>query len=154
MSRARGRTAALTLAALIVIATAIAYVAAPPQSVDGYRERAASTAETLVSQVETASLWVETEVDDKATTAATLVGLEEAEEDGRRAAAKFEGYEPPTEALALRRRFASLAAETNEVLSALRIAAEQERWEELPRLATPLHRLSDEWSRFEERAEP
>ncbi|HEX6227966.1 MAG TPA: hypothetical protein VFZ41_00720 [Solirubrobacterales bacterium] len=141
VKRHTARTATLTFAAILAIAGALAYVTAPPKGLDGYRERAAATAETLASQVETASLWVQVQADGKATTAATLVGLEEAAEDGRAAATTFEGYEPPTEAVTLRGRFASLAAE-------------QERWLDLPALSAPLSGLAEEWTRFEERAEP
>ncbi len=52
-----------------VIAATVAalwYVTAPPKGVDGYRERAAATAETLVSQVETARLWAESEEEGRA----------------------------------------------------------------------------------------
>lgn len=154
MNRDIPRTALPTLAVILATAAALAYVTAPPKGLDGYRERAAAGAETLGSQVESASLWVETHAAGRAITAATLVGLEEAEEDAEAAASKFEAYEPPSGTASLRAEFVSLTGDTNEALSRLRIAAQQERWEELPDLAAPLPRLSNEWSRFEERAEP
>jgi hypothetical protein len=104
--------------------------------------------------VETARLWAETHADGKATGAATLVGLEESEEDATAAAAQFESYEPPDGAAALRSRFVALAADVESALSRLRIAAEQERWDELGALSAPLPALSEELLRFEERAEP
>lgn len=142
------------LAAIAVVAASLAYVTAPPKGLDGYRERAAATAETLVSQVETARLWSDTYRAGKATTAATLVGFEEAEEDADAAATKFEGYEPPDGGLRYRRELTALAAEVTVALSQLRIAAQQERWEDLAALSAPLAGLAERLSRFEERAEP
>lgn len=150
----QGHRALLSFAAIAIVVAVLVYVAAPPQGLDGYRERAAASAETMASQVETAALWAETRAADKATGPAALVGFEEAEEDAVAAASKFEGYEPPDEAARLRGRFVSLTDETTAALALLRIAAEQGRWGDLPALASPLGRLAAEWSRFEERAEP
>lgn len=154
MNRHLAKTAAVTFAAAVAIAASLLYITAPPQGIDGYRERAATTARTLVSQAGTASLWVRTHGRGRATDAATLVALEEAEHDARAAATTFEGHEPPEGGLELRRRLASLAGDVNDVLSRLRIAAEQERWDQLGDLGRPLPAISADLSRFEERAEP
>jgi hypothetical protein len=147
------RFVAATIAVLIVVA-ALWYVTAPPKGVDAYRERAAATAETARSQVQVARIWVETFGDDEATAAATLVGLEEAETDAAAAVSEFEAYEPPTGAIDLRTRLSGLGNRAIDTLSALRIAAEQERWADLPRLAAPLSGLDRELRVLEERAEP
>lgn len=144
----------MAFAAIAAVAASLAYVTAPPKGLDGYRERAASTAETLGSQVETALLWSQTYRQGKATTAASLVGFEEASEDADAAAAEFEGYEPADGGIPYRRELTALAAEVTDSLSQLRIAAQQERWEELAALSAPLPGLSERLSRFEERAEP
>jgi hypothetical protein len=148
------RLPAATLAAIIAIAGAIAYVTAPPKGVDGYRERATATAEALVSQVETARLWTESESEGRALPPTALVGFEEAEEDAEAAASQFESYEPPDRVARLREELVTLSGETTEALARLRIAAQQERWEDVPELSRPLPELSDKLSAFEERAEP
>lgn len=143
-----------TFAAILAIAAALAYITAPPKGLDGYRERAAATAGSLRSQVETARIWADTRIAGRATSAAALVGFEETENDAIAAAAKWEGYEPPDGGLRLRRRFAPLAGDVTNALARLRIAAQMERWDELRALSEPLPGLSRELSRFEERAEP
>ena len=150
----RLRSGIVAFAGIAVVVAALWYVTAPPKGVDGYRERAAATAETLVSQLETARLWAESEGEGKALRATVLVGFEETEKDAEAAAAQFEGYEPPDGVAALREDLTSLAAEATEALSALRIAAQQERWGDVPELARPLPRLSEQLSALEERAEP
>ncbi|HEX5984485.1 MAG TPA: hypothetical protein VFY69_09795 [Solirubrobacterales bacterium] len=141
-------------AAIFVTAAALWYVTAPPKGVDGYRERAASTAETLVSQLETARLWAQSEEEGKALRTSVLVGFEETEEDAEAAASAFESYEPPDGVADLREELTSLAAEATEALAALRIAAQQERWEDVPELSRPLPELSEKLSALEEGAEP
>jgi len=139
---------------ILLIASAIAYVTAPPKGSDGYRERAAATAETLVSQLETARLWAENETEGRALPTTALVGFEEAEEDAEAAASQFESYEPPDGVANLRDSLVALAAATTAALARLRIAAQQERWEEMTALSRPLPKLSAKLAAFEERAEP
>lgn len=140
--------------AIAVVAAALWYVTAPPKGVDGYRERAAATAETLVSQLETARLWAESEEEGKALRTTVLVGFEETEEDAEAAATRFEGYEPPDGVGNLREELTNLATEATEALAALRIAAQQERWEDVRELSRPLPGLSERLGALEERAEP
>jgi hypothetical protein len=140
--------------AIAVVAAALWYVTAPPKGVDGYRERAAATAETLVSQLETARLWAESEEEGKALRTTVLVGFEETEEDAEAAASQFEGYEPPDGVGDLREELTSLATEATQALAALRIAAQQERWEDVAELAHSLPGLSERLGALEERAEP
>lgn len=148
------RRVLLPTCVIALVAGALWYVTAPPQGVDGYRERAAATAETLVSQLETARLWAQAEEEGKALRTTVLVGFEETEEDADAAASKFAGYEPPDGVAALREDLTALATEATEALSALRIAAQQERWEDVRELSRPLPRLSAELAALEERAEP
>ncbi len=139
---------------VIAGAAALWYLTAPPKGEDGYRERAASSTETIRSQVQIARIWVETFEDGESTGAAALVGLEEAERDASSAANEFEGFEPPAGLVDLRAGFSSLAAETTDRLGSLRIAAQQEEWERLDELAAPLPDLAERLKRFEEAAEP
>jgi hypothetical protein len=154
MGRDRAKVALGTFIAIALVGVALWYVTAPPKGVDGYRERAAATAETLVSQLETARLWAEVEEEGKALRATVLVGFEESEEDAEAAAGQFEGYEPPDGAADLREELTGLAGEATEALAALRIAAQQERWEDVRELSRPLPELSAKLSALEERAEP
>jgi hypothetical protein len=150
--------AALKLTAalgVILIATAaVWYLSAPPKGEDGYRERAASTAETLRSQVEVVRIWVDAVTDAKVTHAAADVGLEQAESDAVAATSQFERYEPPSSLVGLETEFSSLAATVSDALTALRAAAQQEEWERLGDLARPLPQLALQLDAFEERIEP
>lgn len=116
------------LGVVLVGAAALWYLSAPPKGADGYRERAASTAATIHSQVQLARVWVESREDGETTGAATLVGLEEVEGDALSAAAAFGGHEPPSGLLGLRSELDSLASDATDALAALRIAAQQEEW--------------------------
>jgi hypothetical protein len=144
----------VALAGALVAVAAVAYVVAPPKGLDGYRESAAASAKALGSQIETAALWSEVLDQGKTTTPAAKVGLEGAEEDAKATASEFESYEPTAGAAALRSRFAALAGEATTALADLRLAAQQGRWDEVPKLSAPLPVLSNQLARFEERAEP
>ena len=135
-------------------AAALWYLTAPPKGVDGYRERAASSAETLRSQVQLARIWVESVEDGESTRTAALVGLQETERDASSAASTFERHEPPSESVELRSAFSSLAGEVTDALGALRVAAQLEEWSRVPQLSEPLPGLAERLREFEERAEP
>jgi hypothetical protein len=145
---------AIVIAVVALTAGALWYLTAPPKGEDGYREEAASSAETLRSQVELARIWVEATEDEKSTKTAALVGLQETERDAVGAASSFEGYEPPAGLNPLRSELSSLANETSDALGSLRISAEQEEWERLSELASPLSDLAARLEEFEERVEP
>ena len=151
-----GRNGKTVVSILLVLATGgiLWYVMAPPKGVDGFRERSASTAESLRSQVETAAIWAETVAKGDATHAAALVGFEEAEHDASSAISSYETYEPPDDVLPLRAKLIGLASEVTDALGALRIAGQQEDWAEVPALAEPLPRLSADLRRFEDRVKP
>lgn len=142
------------LAAIAVAAGCLWYLSAPPKGIDSYRERAASTLESLHSQVQVARIWSETVSEGRATTQAALVGLQEAERDASSAASQFERHEPPFGGLELRTRLSALATKTTTALGDLRIAAEQERWDEVPRLTQPLRELAPRLEDFETEAMP
>jgi len=145
---------AAILAAILLIGAAIAYVTAPPQGAHDYRERAAATAETLVSQLETARLWAENEEAGKALRTTVLVGFEQTDEDADAAVSQFEAYEPAAGTARLRHDLAALGAETTAALAKLRIAAQQERWDEVAALSRPLPALSNRLRALAERTEP
>ncbi len=138
----------------VLVAAAVWYVHAPPRSADAYRERAAQTAETLRSQVQTARIWVRSTEDGEVTHEAATVGLRETEADANKAGSKFEGYDPPAGLVDLRARVSSLATDVTDALSTLRIATAHEEWSELPRLAEPLEDLAERLAELEKAAKP
>lgn len=144
--------AGLTLFALVVFS--IWWVQAPPRGSEAYRESAETAIEKLRSRTETARLWIEQLERDRAPHVAVEVSLREAETGATSALAQFEGYDPPRRLEALRAGVASLGNEVTSVLATLRIAARQDRWAELPRLAEPLTRLSSRLEALSRRAEP
>lgn len=152
MSRAR-QLLALT-GAIATVGLALWYVTAPPKGEDGYLERVAQTSETVRSQLQTARIWAETHADGKATDAAALVGLEEAERDAHSAVGEFEAYEPPSAMLELRSGLLRVASGATERLGAMRIAGQLEDWSRVAKLAAALPSLAEELDRLEERARP
>ncbi len=147
-----GRAARFVLP--VVVVASLWYVSAPPRSPDTYRERAAKTAATLSSQVQTARIWVRSSEDGEVTRQAATVGLREAEADANKAASKFETYDPPRGLVDLRSRVSSLAADVTDSLATLRIATAHEQWSQLPRLAEPLERLVNRLDELEKTAKP
>jgi hypothetical protein len=130
------------------------YVQAPPRTADAYGDRAAKTAITVRSQVETARLWAAAARDDQALRASVVVGLEDSERAAVGAASDFESYDPPPGAEAVRTRFTAVAGEATAVLAELRVAAHREDWATVAgadeRLALLARRL-DELAREAER---
>ena len=144
--------ASLTLCALVVFS--IWWVQAPPRGPEAYRESAETAIEKLRSRAETARLWVEQLDRDRVHRAAVEVSLEEAEAGANSALAQFEGYDPPRRLEPLRAEVATVGNEVTTVLADLRIAARQDRWAELPRLAEPLPELSSRLEELSRKAEP
>lgn len=149
----KGSLLAGVLSCIVIAAGALWYLAAPPKGEDGYRERAASSAETVRSQVQVARIWVETLEDAESTHAAVAVGLRQAEADALSAANQFESYEPPSGLVELRDRYSALATEATDALAALRVAAQDEEWERLGELSRPLAPIAAELEGLEEDAE-
>jgi hypothetical protein len=105
----------------------------PVRSFDAYEGKAADTAESVASAVETARLAVEAADDDEAFAPYLSVILAEAERDARASAVIFAGIQPPDDRSAdLRSHLLGLIGGAETTLSELRIAA---RWGDLERLA-------------------
>lgn len=144
----------VAIAIAVVVVAALWYVVAPPRDVDGYRERASLTAETLRSQVQTSRIWLRTLARDDTLRTSASVGLREAEEDASAAAASFERYDPPHGTDPLRARLSALAGETTTVLGDIRIAAHRDEWGRLDELGEPLPALADRLEALARRAQP
>jgi hypothetical protein len=141
-------------AAAILIAGSVWYVVAPPRTAGDYHERAALTAQTLRSQVESARLWVEAVESDRVTREAATVAFREAEDDAAAAASEFSAWDPIGDSRDLRSEVTALAADVSDALAALRIAAEDERWNELPHLVERLPQLAEKLDRVARSADP
>ncbi|MDQ3856944.1 MAG: hypothetical protein M3327_00615 [Actinomycetota bacterium] len=140
--------------AVLAVIGSLWYVLAPPRTAGDYRERAAMTAETLRSQVETAALWVRELDEGDVTRQASSVALREAERDATAAASKFAGWDPRGETREIRSELTLLASEVAGALARLRIAAEDDRWSELPTLAQPLPHLAQRLEAVARQADP
>lgn len=136
---------------LFAAAAAIWYVQAPPRGTDDYRERAGETVGDLISQVQTARLWVRGIDDDRVTRTAATVAFEEVEKAARSADSRFEGWDPPRETESLHVRVSEAGGSTIEVLSELRRRAHADQWQgvvdsgaALDELAARLERTASE----------
>ena len=143
-----------SLALFALVAFSIWWVQAPPRGPESYRESAETAIEKLRSRAETARIWIDQLDRDRVHHAAVEVSLEEAETGAISALAQFEGYDPPRRLEALRTEVATVGDEVTTVLADLRIAARQDRWSELPRLAEPLPELSSRLEELSRKAEP
>jgi hypothetical protein len=131
----------LVLAAVVTVA-AVWYVVAPPRSQSAYRERAAQTAESLRSHVQTARLWADAERRGRATREAATIGFDEAETDAQATASTFSAYDPPPGTKDLRTRVTRAATDVKDALATLRIAAHRDAWSRVPAAARPLEELA------------
>ena len=150
----RRRAIGLVVALGVVVVAALWYLQAPPRSVEAYRERAADTAETLRSQVQTARLWSREVQGGRATRQAAAVAFREAEEDAEATASEFARYVPPQETEELRTALTSLAHEVTDALAELRFVAERGEWEQLEQQSVPLEPLAQRLERLAARASP
>ena len=123
----------------------------PVRSFDAYEGKAADTADSVASAVETARLAVEIADQGRAFAADLSVVLAEAERDARGSSDIFASIQPPdTRSAQLRTQLLDLIQRAESVLSDLRIAV---RWGDLDRLADigrPLGSLGAELSDFSE----
>lgn len=139
---------------VLAIGASLWYVLAPPGTAGDYRERASLTAETLRSQVQTARIWVRELGEGNATRRAATVAFREAEADAVAAGSEFGRWDPAVGTVGLRSDVTRLAGDVVSALAELRIAAENERWDALARLARPLPGLAHELEQLARRADP
>ena len=130
--RPAGRAVA-AVAAIVAVFASLWYVQAPPRTQGDYRERAAITAQSLRSQVQTAELWVRELEQERVTLQAATVALREAEGDAVAAASELAVWDPRGDTRPLRSELTMLANAVTDALAELRIAAEGGRWDMLRR---------------------
>ncbi len=144
----------LTPLLVLLILAALWYVQAPPRTGGDYRERAAMTLETLRSQVQSTSLWIRELENERTTRQAASVAFREAEDDASAAVSDFAAWDPVGNTQGLRRDITAVGSDVTDALAAVRIAAEDERWDTLPELARPLPPLANRLERLARRADP
>ena len=138
-------------ATLLLIALTCAGCVGPARSFDTYEGKAATTAESVASAVQTARLAVTAASDLRAFAPYLSVVLAEAEGDAGASGATFATIQPPDERSAsLRTELLDLVGRAEDVLADLRISV---RWGDLDRLdeiAGPLGPIGDQLADFSE----
>ena len=138
----------IAIAAGVLVAAAVWYVVAPPRDAPAYRDRAAESTQTLLSQVRTARLWARALEEGRTLGPTAAVGIDDSEKQAETATSKFTAYEPPRGTDDVRTRFTTLASAVTDELGALRIAAQRREWEEVERAQPRLERLAAELEDF------
>ena len=135
----------------LLIALLCAGCVGPARSFDTYEGKAATTADSVGSAVETARLAVDAASEGRAFSPYLSVVFAEAEDDAGASGATFATIQPPDErSAALRTELLDLVGRAEDVLADLRISV---RWGELDRLdeiAGPLGPISAQLTAFAE----
>ena len=123
----------------------------PVRSFDAYEGKAADTADSVASAVETAGLAVEISAEGRAFAPYLSVVLAEAERDTRGSLDIFASIQPPDPGSAqLRTQLVDLIQRAEAVLSDLRIAVRWGDLDRLPDIGRPLGPIGGELSDFSE----
>jgi hypothetical protein len=139
---------ALTGAIALVLLAATACVA-PARSFDAYEGKAADTADSALSAVETGRLAAETAGRDDSFATTLSVVLADAESDASGARSIFESIQPPdTRSDQLRTQLDAILGRAVDGLSRLRITARRGEISALPRVAQPLAAVSHDLEAF------
>ncbi len=137
--------------AAVVLAALLAGCAGPSRTDRDFSLKAANTAETVLSAVNTARLGVRAAEDGDAPANYLSVLLGEAEKDALAAQASFDSRQPPSQQSdAVRRQLDDLLTEATSALSGLRIAVRRGQLHRLPDLAAPLVQLAARLDDFEQ----
>jgi hypothetical protein len=124
---------------------------APARSFDAYQGKAADTAESVVSAIETARLAVTAAREDRAFAPYLSVVLAEAEQGASGSGDIFASIQPPDERSArLRDALLAMVTRAESALADLRVAVRLGELDRLPELARPLPELSDQLDTFAE----
>jgi hypothetical protein len=135
------------VAAVLVLCSCVG----PARSFDAYGGKAADTADSVASAVETARLAVEVAAAGRAFAPDLSVVLGEAERDARGSLDIFASIQPPDARSAeLRAQLLDLIERAETILSNLRIAARWGDLDRLPDIGHPLASLGGELTDFSE----
>jgi hypothetical protein len=147
-----GWSTALAVAGVAVLVASLWWLQEPPRSEPAYADRAADTAATLRSQVETARIWAETVADGRTLLTSAAIGLEEADADAATALSDFEELDPPSGATGLRAAVGAAGGEAVDLLATVRIAAQHGDWSAVTARRDSLARMGDRMHALERRA--
>jgi hypothetical protein len=135
------------VAAILVLCSCVG----PARSFDTYEGKAADTAESVASAVETARLAVEGAAGGRVFAPYLSVLLGEAEGDARGTMVIFASIQPPdARSDALRVQLLDLIDRAEAILSELRIAARGGELDRLPEIGSPLASIGGELAAFSE----
>jgi hypothetical protein len=124
---------------------------APARSYDAYEGKAAETADSVVSAIETARLAVSAAQEGRAFAPYLSVVLAEAEQGAGGSGDIFATIQPPDEgSVRLRHELLGLVTRAESVLADLRIAARSGELDRLPDIARPLQALGGQLEHFAE----
>lgn len=143
---------------MLLVALAFAslwYTQRPPRSDQEYRNRTAQTAGTLRSQVVTAQLWAEQVHADRAMTQAADVGIREAEAAAQAATSTQAAWDLPDGVRReVRTTALTLGDEVTTLVGDMRLAAHDERWDDVHRLSRDARPLARRLTEFEQAVDP
>jgi hypothetical protein len=143
------RPLAITLVAVFALTACVG----PSRSLDDYRKKAANTAESAVSGLQTALLAVRVAREGKAPATYLSVVLGEAEDGVTTAQGQFDSVQPPnTQADEIRTHVDDLLTQASNALSDLRIAVRRGHLDQLAAIAKPLPDLVDKLEKVEKSA--
>ena len=150
-ARAARRARVLRPAAALTVVLAIAGCAGPTLSEDVYEGKAAASAESLKSDVESVRVIVETAGQDRAFVHFADVMVTDVESDLSGIDSAFMSRQPPTEASdALREQVATMLQEASDAIQDVRIALRRGDVAAARKAAEPLPRLSERLQAFAE----
>jgi hypothetical protein len=136
-----------TLAGLLLLVACVP----PARSYDTYEGKAADTAASVASAIETARLAVSVAQEGRAFAPYLSVVLAEAEQGAGGSGDIFATIQPPDQGSArLRHELLALVTRAESVLADLRIAVRWGELDRLPDIARPLPALSEQLDRFAE----
>ena len=132
------------VAVVLLAAAAVWYGQAPPRSSESYRQRAEETAQTMRSQAQVVTFWVQASSTGRVTHQAAMVGIEDAAGDARATSARFAGWDPPPDLAGIRAEVTEAGNDLVTLLDAVRVAAHGGDWASLPQTAAQLGPLADQ----------
>jgi len=139
-------------AALLLVAVSGTGCVSPSRTDDDYQHKAANTAETVASSLQSARLAVQAALDGKTFGPYLSRILADVEEDADGAQTAFDAVQPPSErADAIHDRLAELVDESLDTLRALRVTARRGDLDRLRVVARPLGALAEALDKFGER---
>jgi hypothetical protein len=138
-------------AVLVLVAVTSAGCVSPSRTDDDYRHKAANTAETVASSLQSARLAVKAAADGRTFGPYLSRLLADVEEDADGAQTAFDAVQPPSEhADAIHQELSDLLSDALDTLRALRVIARRSDLAKLREAAQPLGELADKLDEFQD----